>query len=232
MQLDLTSINISWSAPASGGLTNRYDIYYVANGATSTNAGSTTATSYVLSKLQVGVEYTISVIAVGTYLPSISGNTMITLSDNRDGVMDPHSSPHFVIKQPLGPVSGLQAFNNTFTTITLTWLPPPTPNGVIIKYQVTYSTNGVVNTYSTTTPSVTITGLEPRTSYTFSVVGYTTTRPGTPQQVQTSTAAIRECVAVIAVAVKLLGGEGGGGGGDCRPHFTEGHSHPPRTPLI
>ena len=90
-------------------------------------------------------------------------------------------------------MSGLQAFNNTFTTITLTWLPPPTPNEVIIMYQVTYSTNGIVNT---NTPPVTITGLVPRTTYTFSVVGYTTTGPGTPQQVQTSTAAIRECTAV------------------------------------
>ena len=86
-------------------------------------------------------------------------------------------------------MSGLQAFNNTFTTITLTWL-PPTPNGMIIMYQVTCSTNGIVNT---TTPPVTITGLVPRTTYTFSVVGYTITGPGTPQQVQTSTAAIREC---------------------------------------
>ena len=98
-----------------------------------------------------------------------------------------------VYSPPPGPVSGLQAFNNTFTTITLTWLPPPTPNGVTIMYQVTYSTNGIVNT---TTPPVTITGLVPRTTYTFSVVGYTITGPGTPQQVQTSTAAICECTAV------------------------------------
>eukprot|EP00731_Ephydatia_muelleri_P018909 Em0011g949a len=58
-----------------------------------------------------------------------------------------------------GPVGGLLAFNNTFTIITLTWQPPPVPNGVIIMYQVTYSANGVVNTYNTTTPPVIITGL-------------------------------------------------------------------------
>ena len=89
-------------------------------------------------------------------------------------------------------MGGLQAFNKTFTTITLTWQPPPVPNGVIIMYQVTYSTNGVVNTYNTTTPPVTITGLVPRTTYTFSVTAYTITGPGTPQQVQTSTADICE----------------------------------------
>eukprot|EP00731_Ephydatia_muelleri_P018884 Em0011g924a len=42
------------------------------------------------------------------------------------------------------------------------------------------------------TPPVTITGLVPTTTYTFSVTAYTITGPGTPQQVQTSTADIRE----------------------------------------
>ena len=61
-------------------------------------------------------------------------------------------------------------------------------------YQVTYSSNGSVNTYNTTIPSITITGLVPKTTYTFSVVGYTITGPWTAQQVQTTTAAIRKCI--------------------------------------
>ena len=65
-----TSISVSWTAPTSGGPVSRYDIYYVANGVPSTSGGSTTSTSYVLTKLQVGVQYNISVIAVGTYMPS------------------------------------------------------------------------------------------------------------------------------------------------------------------
>ena len=87
----------------------------------------------------------------------------------------------------------LRAINISFTTITITWQPPP---GMNIMYQVTYSINGTKNTYNTTTPPVTITSLVPRTIYTFSVVGYTIAGPGTPQQVQTSTAAMRECTAV------------------------------------
>ena len=59
-------------------------------------------------------------------------------------------------------------------------------------YQVTYSTNEAVNTYNTTAPPVTITGLVLMTTYTFSVTAYTITGPGTPQQVQTSTADMRE----------------------------------------
>ncbi|KAL5486525.1 hypothetical protein EMCRGX_G019016 [Ephydatia muelleri] len=101
----------------------------------------------------------------------------------------------------VGHVVGLQAFNKTFTTITLTWQPPPAPNGVIIMYQVTYSTNGVVNTYNTTTPPVTVTGLVPRTTYTFCVTVYTITGPGTPQQVQTSTADIPHVTGVVVSAM-------------------------------
>ena len=64
-----TSVSVSWTAPTSGGPVNRYDIYYVANG-TNTSGGSTTSTYYVLTNLQIGVQYNISVIAVGTYLGS------------------------------------------------------------------------------------------------------------------------------------------------------------------
>ena len=65
-----TSVNVSWTAPTSGGPVSRYDIYCVSNGVPSTSGGSTTSTSYFLTNLQVGVQYNISVIAVGTYMPS------------------------------------------------------------------------------------------------------------------------------------------------------------------
>ena len=68
-----TSVSVSWTAPSSGGPVSRYDIYYMANGVPSRSGVSTTSTSYVLSNLQVGVQYKISVIAVGTYMPSQSG---------------------------------------------------------------------------------------------------------------------------------------------------------------
>ena len=65
-----SSATVSWAAPTSGGPVSRYDIYYMANGVPSTGGGSTTSTSYVLTNLQFGVEYNISVVAVGTYLGS------------------------------------------------------------------------------------------------------------------------------------------------------------------
>ncbi|KAL5486539.1 hypothetical protein EMCRGX_G019033 [Ephydatia muelleri] len=75
-----TSVSVSWTAPTSGGPVTRYDIYYVANGGPSTSGGSTNSTSYVLTNLQVGVQYNISVIAVGTSLPSLSANVILTLT--------------------------------------------------------------------------------------------------------------------------------------------------------
>ena len=59
---------------------SRYDIYYVANGVPSTSGGSTTSTTYVLTNLQVGVQYNISVIAMGTYMPSQRAGVRLTLS--------------------------------------------------------------------------------------------------------------------------------------------------------
>eukprot|EP00731_Ephydatia_muelleri_P019059 Em0011g1099a len=74
-----TSVSVSWTAPTSGGPVTKYDIYYVTNGGPSTNGSSTTSTSYNLTNLQVGVQYNISVIAVGTSLPSQSANVTRTL---------------------------------------------------------------------------------------------------------------------------------------------------------
>ena len=76
-----TSVSVSWTAPTSGGPVTRYDIYYVANGGPSTSGGSTNSTSYDLTNLQVGVQYNISAIAMGTSLPSLSANVILTLSE-------------------------------------------------------------------------------------------------------------------------------------------------------
>ena len=76
-----TSVSVSWTVPTSGGPVTRYDIYYVANGGPSTSGGSTNSNSYVLTNLQVEVQYNISVIAVGTFLPSLSVNVILTLSE-------------------------------------------------------------------------------------------------------------------------------------------------------
>ncbi|KAL5486438.1 hypothetical protein EMCRGX_G018913 [Ephydatia muelleri] len=74
-----TSVSVSWTAPISGGPVTRYDIYYVANGGPSTSGGSTTSTSYVLTNLQVGAQYNISVIAVGIYFGSQNASSVVVV---------------------------------------------------------------------------------------------------------------------------------------------------------
>ena len=72
-----TSANVSWT---SGAPVVRYDIY-VANGVSSTNGSSTNSNYFVLSNLQVGVLYNITLIAVGLHIPSQSAKTTLILSE-------------------------------------------------------------------------------------------------------------------------------------------------------
>ena len=71
----------------------RYDIYYVANGGPSTSGGSTNSTYYDLANLQVGVQYNISVIAVGTYFGSQNPSSVVVVPGKPEVVHTP-SSPH------------------------------------------------------------------------------------------------------------------------------------------
>ena len=87
-----TSVSVSWTAPTSVGPVTRYDIYYVANGGPSTYGGSTNSTLYDLTNLQVGVQYNISAIAVGTSLPSLStSSSVVVVSGTPEVVHTPHT---------------------------------------------------------------------------------------------------------------------------------------------
>ena len=186
-----TSIRVFWTESTSGGLVRRYEVCYVTNGVLNATCGSTTFTYYLLNNLQVGLQYYISVIAVGDLMPSQFASVLQTVC--KSPLLHITECNHGFFKLAPGPVKGLMRLNNSFTTITLTWQPPSDPNR-IIYYQVTFSTNdGSVNTYTTIQTMLTITGLVPRTMYTFTVVDYTITGPGAPLQLQTSTAAVRKC---------------------------------------
>eukprot|EP00731_Ephydatia_muelleri_P018856 Em0011g896a len=119
-----TSVSVSWTAPTSGGPVTRYDIYYVANGGDpSTSGGSTISTSYVLTNLQVGVQYNISVIAVGTSLPSLSANVILTLIPSTPSLTVAQvtsTSITVMWSQPGGEytITGLQEFSAYILTIT------------------------------------------------------------------------------------------------------------------
>ena len=137
VQYGPTSVSVSWTAPTSGGPVTRYDIY-VANGGPSTSGGSTNSTSYVLTNLQDGVQYNISVIAVGTSLPSLSANVTRTLSES-----------HFIIIKVIHPSllshstsvpspPSLTIAPVTSTSITVMWSQPGGEIGTTYTLSYTY----------------------------------------------------------------------------------------------
>ena len=132
-----TSVSVSWTAPTSGGPVTRYDIYYVANGGPSTSGGSTNSTSYNLTNLQGGVQYNISVIAVGTSLPSLSAN-VTTLSESHFiiiKVIHPSLLSH---STAVPPTPSLTIAQVTSTSIIVMWSQPGGEIGTTYTLSYTY----------------------------------------------------------------------------------------------
>ncbi|KAL5486605.1 hypothetical protein EMCRGX_G019107 [Ephydatia muelleri] len=192
-----TSVSVSWTAPTSGGPVTRYDIYYVANGGDpSTSGGSTISTSYVLTNLQVGVQYNISVIAVGTSLPSLSANVILTLIPSTPSLTVAQvtsTSITVMWSQPGGEytITGLQEFSAYILTITAsigvgssppvpqTWYPPVTVEESLYYLSLPNTSKRQLSGYTSHTfpPTTTwgdINNLNPNGVYQFSVVAQVT----------------------------------------------------------
>ena len=125
-----TSVSVSWTAPTSGGPVTRYYIYYVTNGGPSTNGSSTTSTSYNLTNFQAGVQYNISVIAVGTSLPSQSAHVTRTLSESHCIIIKVNH--FFSLSVPL------TITQVTSTSITVMWSQPGGEIGTTYTLSYTY----------------------------------------------------------------------------------------------
>ncbi|KAL5486460.1 hypothetical protein EMCRGX_G018938 [Ephydatia muelleri] len=173
-----TSVSVSWTAPTSGGPVTKYDIYYVTNGGPSTNGSSTTSTSYNLTNLHFGFKYNISVIAVGTSLPSQSANvtrTLIPLNITKvtsTSITVMWSQPGGQIA-PSAPPNNLTEATKTSSSVTISWgeVPCQDQNSVIVEYSVLYGavTSGVGGTVATPGRTLTVNGLSPYTNYSIEV---------------------------------------------------------------
>ena len=78
---------------------------------------------------------------------------------------------------PTAPRS-LMVVNVTDTTVSLSWMPPDTPNGIITQYQLQYwrsdsSTNITLLNITNDTLTYTVTGLSSNTEYVFTVKAFT-----------------------------------------------------------
>ena len=72
VQEGLTSIQVSWNPPTSLGDTTGYRIYYSGGSSGSVNVSDGSTDNYLLTGLQNGETYTISIVATSQHLPSES----------------------------------------------------------------------------------------------------------------------------------------------------------------
>ena len=72
-----TSIRVSWSPPTPVGDTTGYRIYYSGGSSGSVNVSGGFTDNYLLTGLQNGQSYTISIVATSQHLPSESVTTGI-----------------------------------------------------------------------------------------------------------------------------------------------------------
>ena len=87
VQEGLTSIRVSWSPPTPLGDTTGYRIYYSGGSSGSEDVSGGSTDNYLLTSLQNGESYTISIVATSQHLPSESVVHNIALGETR-GLMD------------------------------------------------------------------------------------------------------------------------------------------------
>ncbi|KAJ6651382.1 hypothetical protein lerEdw1_020955 [Lerista edwardsae] len=75
--------------------------------------------------------------------------------------------------EPESPPQNVEVLNVTATEISLKWLPPEKPNGIITHYEVLYGSVKAFGCKNTTTTSLLLHGLKPYTLYNISVRAFT-----------------------------------------------------------
>ena len=109
--------------------------------------------------------------------------------------------PIILFLVPSEPCS-LREASVTLTTVTLQWIPPETPNGVITHYSVQYG-GRVINKFGSETPNRlmgTVEGLSPNTSYVLQLTAYTRVGPGPPASLSVKTGML-----LLLVYYKIIG---------------------------
>ncbi|XP_078600522.1 fibronectin-like [Branchiostoma floridae x Branchiostoma japonicum] len=157
-----TTVGLSWIPPdsANGATFEKYRITYIANGIIQTEEFNNPATiSTTLTGLSPGVQYSISLVAVGAV-------------PNPTESAEASGGPLTVRTNPNAPEDFAVATITT-TTVGLSWIPPDSANGAIFeKYRITYIANGISQTEEINNPatgSTSLTGLSPGVLYTISL---------------------------------------------------------------
>ena len=80
IQEGLSSVRVSWSPPTPLGNTTGYRIYYSGGSSGSVDVSGGSTDNYLITGLQIGSSYIITVVATSQHLPSEKKKTNITLS--------------------------------------------------------------------------------------------------------------------------------------------------------
>ena len=99
----------------------------------------------------------------------------------------------FLLTVPADPPANFNATAINSTAIQLTWSPPPTPNGIVIFYNITYNLSEMIleNSFSVLSSvlvgaedgtSYLVTGLNEYTTYEFEIFASTRIGPGPSTQ--------------------------------------------------
>ena len=81
VQEGLTSIRVSWSPPTPLGDTTGYRIYYSGGSSGSVNVSDGSTDNYLLTGLQSGTTYTISIVGTSDHFFSDTSTRDVTLSE-------------------------------------------------------------------------------------------------------------------------------------------------------
>ena len=157
-----SSVSLSWTAPS--GTVSGYYVYEVTEEfgviISQTQVGSVTGTTATVSGLSAKTSYIFDVAAwnaggTGSYSATVSATTSST-------------------SKPAAP-TGLTVTGTTSSSVSLSWT---APSGTVTGYYV-YENGGSTSVATSTTTSVTVTGLTASTNYTFTVAAYNSAGTGT-----------------------------------------------------
>lgn len=159
-----TTITVSWQAPTTGGVISSYIVQYRLTGATSwsSSAPVVNATSYQITGLSAATSYDIAVEAQNATGPG-AASAILTVATASGA---PPSLPP--------QVNGVTATPTTSSTMQVSWSAQTGASAATsytVQYRVAGSSSWTTSVAGMTGTGGSITGLQPGTSYDFSVIG-------------------------------------------------------------
>ena len=213
VQFNITAIQVSWSAPASGATVTGYVIYYETTGGSeqSVTVGAAT-TEYTLTGLLEKRNCRISIVALSNHLPSIlTGPILVSLGQYNhyvNGILQILFSTALVPSSP----TNLASPSQSPTSITLSWEQPA--GDAVYRYDIVYTYQGGCSDYTQpenmatlndgTAREYTLKNLQEFSDYTINVTAVNATGTSAPAVIMITTSATGAIVSVVSQSLLTL----------------------------